>query len=279
MTDPFVDRVAIVTGASTGIGWAVVLALAKKGARTVLASRNLQALEETADQVRSLGAETLILPTDVTDPEQVDRMVRKTLAKWGRVDILISNAGQYLRSPVRDLTIQRLKQSMEVNFYGHVRVILAVLPNMVEQASGHLVLVSSAIVKKAVPPDAPYISAKFALSGFGEVLRQELYGSGVNVTTVFPGRVNTPMIRELQVPWASPKIPPEQVARSILNGIVRKKAEVIVPPEARLIYYINVFFPRLGDWAVRALHLQGWETEEERLAWKRSKSKPFKSSR
>ncbi len=279
MTNPFCGRVAIVTGASTGIGRAVVLALAKKGVCNVLASRNLPALEETAAQVRALGAETLILPTDVTDPEQVDRMVRKTLALWGKVDYLISNAGQYLRTPIKNLTVQRLKQSMEVNFYGHVRVILAVLPSMVERKAGHIVLVSSADAKKALPPDAPYASAEFALSGFGEVLRQELHGSGVHVTTVYPGRVDTAMIEGLRAPRMSAKIPPERVAQAILDGIARRKAEVVLPTQVRLLNYLNVFFPFMGDWTARTFQLQGWDVRDERHAGRKIDSRPLKSSR
>lgn len=96
---------------------------------------------------------------------------------------------------------------------------------MMAQGSGHIVLVTSMDAKKGIPRDAPYVAAKFALAGFGDVLRQELYGSGVAVTTLFPGRVDTPMIEHLKVPWISAKISPEVVARATVRAIVRRQPE------------------------------------------------------
>ncbi len=279
MTDPFCDQVAIVTGASAGIGRGLVLALAERGACMTLASRNIEALEETAVQARQLGAKTLSLPTDVTDPEQVDRMVRKTIAQWGKVDYLISNAGQYLRAPVKSLTVQRLKQSMEVNFYGHVRVVLTVLPGMVARKSGHIVLISSIEAKKAIPSDALYASAKFALSGFGEALRQELNGSGVGVTMVFPGRFDNPMVAGLCLPGLPPNISTGRMAQAILAGIAHHRAEVILPSQMKLLHYLNVFFPRFGDWVAQVVRLQGWDAGSERLAAGSIDSRPLRFSR
>jgi short-subunit dehydrogenase len=151
---------------------------------------------------------------------------------------------------------------MAVNFYGNVYAALAVLPSMLKQRSGQIVFVSSMDAKKGLPPDAPYVAAKFALSGFGEVLRQELHGTGVYISTVYPGRVDTPMIADLQFPWISAKIPAQAVAQGILRVIRRRQAEAIVPPRARLLHYLNVLSPRLADWAVRCLHLEGWERLE-----------------
>jgi uncharacterized protein len=103
----------------------------------------------------------------------------------------------------------------------------------------------------------PTRAAKFALSGFGDLLRQELHGSGIEVTVVFPGRVDTPMIETLDVPAISAKISAEAVARATVNGILRRKAEVILPPQARLLVTLNVYAPRLADWGVRIFKLQG----------------------
>jgi short-subunit dehydrogenase len=103
------------------------------------------------------------------------------------------------------------------------------------------------------------VVAKFALGGLGEVFRQELRGTGVRVTTVFPGRVDTPLIDDVEVPWISAKVPPEAVARATVRAIQRNRAEVIVPFQARALYYLNTFCPRLGDWVVRTFRLEGWE--------------------
>jgi short-subunit dehydrogenase len=252
------DKIAIVTGASSGIGRAVAVELARAGAHLALGSRNLAGLEETAAMARSSGVEALTLITDVTSQEQVQALVAQTLQRWRRVDILVANAGQYVRSPIDDLTIDNMRQSMAVNFYGMVYAVLAVLPAMRAARRGHIVIVSSMDGKKGIPPDAPYASAKFALSGFGEVLRQELRPQGIYTTLVFPGRVDTPFIEDLKFHPLSKPIPAQAVAEAILNGILRRKAEVIVPPVARLLQVANCLNPALGDWAVRAFRLEGW---------------------
>jgi NADP-dependent 3-hydroxy acid dehydrogenase YdfG len=257
---PLLNLVAVVTGASSGIGRATALALAKRGAHVSLAARTESALQELADEIRLLDREALVVPTDVTDQEQVDCLVAKTLDRWGQVDILVANAGAYIRSPIRELTVHEMRRSMAVNFYGALYAVLAVQPHMVEQGDGHIVLVSSLDGKKGLPRDAPYVAAKFALAGYAEVLRQELHGSGVRVTTVFPGRVDTPLIDTLEVPRVSAKIPAEAVARSIVGAVQRPKPEVIIPFQARMLYLVNVLSPNLGDWLVRLFHLQGWET-------------------
>ncbi len=257
-----IDQVAIVTGASSGIGRVTALALAEAGAHLSLAARTESALHEVADEVRSRGREALVAPTDVTRRDQVDSMVAETVACWGRVDILVANAGAYVRSPVRELTVEEMRRSMAVNFYGALYAVLAVQPHMLEQGSGHIVLVSSLDGKKGFPRDAPYAAAKFALTGYGDVLRQELHDSGVRVTTIFPGRVDTPLIETLKVPWISPKIPPQAVARAIVGAVQRPRPEVIIPFRCRALHLVNVISPRLGDWLVRRFHIEGWEMEQ-----------------
>jgi NAD(P)-dependent dehydrogenase (short-subunit alcohol dehydrogenase family) len=255
----FTDKVAIVTGASSGIGRATALALATQGARVALAARRRPELESLAEAISLAGGEALAVPTDVTIQEQVRQLVDQTLARWGRIDIAIANAGAYVRSPVVEASAELFERSMAVNFYGALYLVLAVLPHMRQQGSGHIVLVSSMDGKKGIPPDAPYVAAKFALAGLGDVLRQELHGSGVDVSTIFPGRVDTPLIAHLEVPPVSAKIPAEAVADAILTAIQHKRAEVIVPFQARLLIYLNWVSPRLGDWAVRRFRLEGWQ--------------------
>ncbi len=257
--NPFLDKIAIVTGASVGIGRSTALALARRGAHISLAARRTECLEQVAEEIRSLGREALVVTTDVTDRNQVNHLVDCTIERWGQVDILISNAGGYVRAYIDALTIQHLQRSIEVNFYGGVYAILAVLPHMLERGSGHIVVVTSMDGKIGMPKDAPYASAKFAMTGFAEVLRQELHGRGIFVSNVLPGRVDTPMIQSLKVPWISAKIPPEAVARSILHAIEKRKPEVILPPRAILLYYIHTFSPRLSDWFARLFHFEGWE--------------------
>ncbi len=257
--ETFRDRIAIITGASSGIGRATALALAREGAHVALAARHEDRLQAVAREVEALGREALVVPTDVRERDQVERLVRATLDRWGRVDIVVANAGVYVRRPTPELTVEDVEFSMAVNFYGALYLVLAALPHMLERGEGHIVLVTSMDAKKGIPPDGPYVAAKFALAGLGEVMRQELHDTGVHVTVVFPGRVDTPLIENLKVPWISAKIPPEAVARAILRGMRRRLPEVIVPWQARLLIYVNTLSPRLGDWAVRFFHLEGWE--------------------
>ena len=252
------DQVAIVTGASSGIGRATALALAREGACVALAARRAEALEELAQEIRSSGTKALVLQTDVTRKDQVERMVQEVLATWGRVDILISNAGEYIRSPIVDVEPDELQRSLDVNFFGGVYCIKAVLPQMLTQRSGQIVAVTSMDGKIGLPPDAPYVAAKFALTGFLEVLRQEVSDRGITVSNVMPGRVDTVMIQHLRFSWISPKISSERVAHAILGAIRTRKAIVIVPPQARLLYYINVLAPRLSDRLARFFRLEGW---------------------
>ena len=258
-TDRFAGRVAIVTGASIGIGRAAALDLAALGACVALAARREEMLNEVAAEIRSRGGEALVIKTDVSHREEVDRMVAQVLEKWGRVDILVSNAGQYIRRPIVDVDPSELQRSLDVNYFGGVYCILAVLPHMLKQRSGSIVAVTSMDGKIGLPPDAPYVSAKFALTGFLEVLRQELRGTGVSVTNIMPGRVDTPMVEHLRFHWLSPKLPAEQISRAIVSAIKRPRAYMILPPTAYLLYWIYVFIPPLGDRLARWFRLEGWE--------------------
>lgn len=264
----FLDQVAIVTGASSGIGRATALALAKQGANLVLAARRQALLAQLAEEVRKLGRQALIFPTDVSDQRRVESMIASALADMGRVDILVCSAGEYVRAPLDELSAAKIEHSLAVNFFGNVYPILAVLPHMRAQHHGHIVAVTSMDGKKGLPPDAPYVSAKFALTGFLEVLRQELHGSGVYVSNILPGRVDTEMINYLRVPWVSAKIAPEVVAEAIVRAILNRKPEVIVPFQAALLHYLNVFSPRLGDWLVRRLNLAGWDESDPKVSCK-----------
>jgi short-subunit dehydrogenase len=257
-TNFFLDRVAIVTGASAGIGRATALALAKEGACVALIARRETALLELAKEIEKWGGKALVSPIDVTKGAQVESMVQQVLAHWGRVDILVSNAGEYIRVPIAQLAPADLQRSLNVNYFGGVHCIRAVLPHMLAQKKGQIVAVTSMAGKIGIPPDAPYVSAKFALTGFLEVLRQEVHGQGIAVTNVMPGRVDTGMIDNLKFSRVSPKISPDSVARAILHGIRKQKPIVIVPPQAKLLYYINVFAPSLSDRLTRFFRLEGW---------------------
>lgn len=257
-TEFLLNKVAIVTGASSGIGRATALALARQGAWVALVARRESALRKLAEEIEKLGGKAFVLPADVTQRQQVEALVHDVLSQWGRVDILISNAGEYIQGPIIDLDPTNLQRSLDINFFGGVYCIKAVLPYMLAQKSGNIVVVTSMDGKIGLPPDAPYVSAKFALTGFCEVLRQEVNNQGITVTNVLPGRVDTVMIDHLHFSWVSPKISPESVAGAILDAIRKRKPIVIVPRQAKLLYYVNVFAPRLSDRLSHFFRLEGW---------------------
>ncbi len=252
-------KVVAITGASSGIGQSTAIKMASLGCRVALIARNVDRLNETANRVHQVGGEALVCPADLTNRDEIRQIFRNILSHWGCVDILVANAGQYVRSPIKELDISAIERSLAINFYGQIYTILEVLPHMMKRREGHIIVVSTVDAKKGLPLDAPYVAAKFALSGFVDVLRQELHGTGIKVTTIFPGRVDTPMIEQLKVPWISAKIPPEKVANAIVRSLFRYKAEVILPNQAKLLCYIQPFFPQLADWVVRVFHLEGWE--------------------
>lgn len=253
-------KTALITGASSGIGRACALALAREGVDLALLGRREQALDAVAAAVAHEGVRAVSLRADVADRDQAGQVLQRAVAGLGRVDIVIANAGIYWRRPIAELTLAELDQVMAVNFYGAVALPLAALPAMLERKSGHLVFVSSLDGKKGIPPDGAYVASKFALGGFAEVLRQELRGTGVEVTVVCPGRVDTPMITDLEVPAVSAKMSPERVARAIVRGIRRRQAEILVPwLGGKSLVILNTFSARLGDWLVRTLRLGGRE--------------------
>ncbi len=252
------DKVAIITGASSGIGRAIALELAQAGARVALASRDEAALEALATEIQERGGKSLVVRTDVTQDADIENLVQQVLETWGQVDILVANSGRYVRGPIEELSEAHFVRAMDVNFFGSLRPVLRVLPHMLKRGSGHIVLMNSLDGRWGLPTDAPYAASKFALRGFGNVLRQDLHGTGVGVTSVFPGRIDTPMIGYMRVPIVSRKIPAEAVARATVRGILRNQPEIVIPIEGIGIIGLNLLPPRLADWLVRRFHLQGW---------------------
>ncbi len=250
----FTDKVAIVTGASSGIGRATAVALSASGATVVAASRNENSLAALREAVESSGGSIAVIPANVTDNASVADLVRRTVGRFGRVDILVCSAGMYVRRPVRELSLEDYEQAMSINFYGVIHCIHAVLPLMLARKTGHIVVISSIDGKKGLPPDGAYVASKYAVNGLLDVLRQELRGSGIDVSTILPGRVDTPMIASLKVPFVSRKISGDRVARAVLLAIRRKRAEIIVPALGpKILVVLSAISPRLGDWLVRRM--------------------------
>ena len=254
-------QVAIVTGASSGIGRDTALALGRAGARLVLAARTVPLLEQLASEIRDAGAEAAVRPTDVNDPADAARLVEETVERFGRVDVVVAAAGVYVRGPAVSRQLADYETALRVNLFGTLSVFYTALPHMLKARRGTLVAVSSVDGKKGLPLDAPYVVSKFALNGFMDVLRQELHGTGVKALTILPGRVDTPMIGTLDVPPVSRKIPSARVARTIVRRILRGTAgEVVVPfLGPSMLIWIHTFSPTAADFLVRLFRLEGTE--------------------
>jgi short-subunit dehydrogenase len=256
----------VITGASGGIGSEIARAFARAGARIVLSARNVPALESLATELRSGGTETLIVPSDVTSGGDMQRLVREAVTSFGAIDILVCNAGVYVRGAVKDLSMESVRQSMETNFYGAVHLIREVLPAMLARRAGHIVAIASVDGKKGLPPDAAYAASKYALTGFMDVLRQELRGTGVYASTIFPERVDTPMIGNLTLSMMSRRLPPSTVARATVRAVQQRRREIIVSfAGPKFLIVASAVWPALGDWLVRIFRLQGVELEKGTL--------------
>jgi short-subunit dehydrogenase len=253
----FKGKVILVTGASSGIGRATSLILSQFDSKIVLVSRNEDKLISLKEEIQSKSGQALVIKTDMCSFDDTQRMVKETIFKWGKIDILIACAGKYVTDNTNELDIQSYQQSIALNFFGTLNIIKSVLPDMKHRGNGHIVIVNSLDAKKGIIGDGPYVSAKAALDGFGDVLRQEMKAYKINVTSIFPGRVDTPMIENIKVPWISRKIPPEKVVKAIIKGIKRNKAIVIVPSSFFLVSILNYLMPRFSDWAYRALKIEG----------------------
>lgn len=247
--DFFRDKVAIVTGASSGIGESVARLLSERGAKIVLAARRIDRLKNLSKELPG----SLAVPTDVTDEQSVNRLIRKTMDSFGRIDILINNAGVLLYKPILESDTREIRYVTEVNFFGAVSCARGALSIMKKQGSGVIVNVSSIAGRVAFPNLGYYAASKFALTGFTEALRQEVGKDGIFVCAVNPGTVRTDMTRKILEEAAAKKknvmpISPERVARAVLWAIEKRKIEVFVPFATRVLYWMHVAFPRFTEW-------------------------------
>jgi len=248
----FDGKVALVTGASSGIGKQVALHLVRAGASVAILARNRNALEDLAHQMGE--GQTVVCPADVTDPESVESAVSVALSRFGKIDILVNAAGILRAGGFLQLSEPEFRQVMEVDFFGTVNCLRMVLPHMVRARAGHVVNVSSLAGKIVFPGSSAYSAAKFAIIGMSNALRQELKPYGIGLTVVCPGYVDTPMLDQ-HLPSVRSSISfqmtrpysAEKVAIAILNAIKWKKRELILPGSLRLVLAIQCVSPPLVE--------------------------------
>ena len=251
-------QVALVTGASSGIGAAIAVALAKKGVNLALLARNEERLQKVAEKARSFGVDVLCHLADTRNTEQVNAAVAETIAHFGHLDIACCNAGIYFRCPTPELTTDQIRKVMETNFYGNLNTAYAVLPHMQQRHSGSIIVTVSMDGKKGVPPDAAYVASKFALNGFFQVMRQEVRNSGIHVGMLFPSRTDTPQLAHVDCPKVTPKVSPAVMGNAVVRMLEHRKKEMMVPClPCKFLAWGDTISPSLGDFLIRFLKLDG----------------------
>ena len=244
------DQVVFITGASSGIGALCAQMLIEEGAIPILAARSRDKLEEIG---ASLNGRHELLTLDVTNDEQVQAAISNMLEKYGRIDILLNNAGYGKFAAMTDMTVQEFDEMMDVNYMGIVRCTKAVLPHMLKRGTGQIVNVASMAGKIGTAKSASYTATKHAVLGFSNALRQELRKTGVTVTTINPGPIDTPFFHRADpsghyvnnVRWMMLK--PEDVARHMVQAMKKRKEEVNLPRMASAGIWLYQLFPRLAD--------------------------------
>ena len=221
------SQVVLITGASSGIGRGLALELARRGARVGLLARRREILEEVVKEIAAAGGRAIALPADVTQPEAVRAAVAELRRAFGRIDLLVANAGISINTFVPDLCEKQIAELINVNVIGVVNSVSAVLGEMVEQRSGHLVVNSSLAAYRGLPKSAAYCASKAAISSFFEALRIDLKGTGVDVTIIHPGFVKTNMIRSIaRTPYL---MEVDHAVRKIVRAIEKRKKGYAFP--------------------------------------------------
>ena len=237
------NKVVIVTGASMGIGEATARVFAEAGAKVVLAARSADKLEAVAQSLPK-DAEPLIVPTDMTDQAQVRSLINTAYEHFGRIDILINNAGQAAAGSIATVNPDHYRQIIELNLFGPLHAIQAVVPKMKEQGGGVIINISSNVSKMAIPGIGAYASTKYALNGLTLTARNELAGDNIRVVLFHPGLTATDFgknaLREENKGYGGPPtgdrpMKPdsvEDVARKILGAAINEPAEAGMPMQS-----------------------------------------------
>ena len=253
------NQVVLITGGSRGLGLALAHAFAREGCRIAICARDPVALEAARCDLK-LGDALLALECDVTDKIQVDTAIQRVTAHFGRIDVVVNNAGEIQVGPLESMTLDDFERAMKLMFWGAVYPTMGVLPSMRARGTGRIVNITSIGAKVAVPHLLPYTSAKFAIIGFSEGLRAELAGTGIKVVTIAPGLMRTGSHlnaffkgdREQETVWFSlgatlPGISmsAERAARQIVEATKRGDAEKILGMPANLLARWHALFPGL----------------------------------
>lgn len=249
MTQDIAGKSILITGASSGIGKAAALRLARQGAKLILAARRQTELDELVEQIRAEGGQASRYAVDLSDFDALDLCVAKLRDEHGAIDVLINNAGRSIRRPITE-SLDRFhdfERCMRLNYFAAVRLTLKLLPDMLAAGDGHIINVLTWGTLMPSPRFAAYVGSKCALDGFSQSLATELPAKGVAVTTIHYPIVRTPMIAPTKAYRKLPGMSPEQAAGWIEKA-VRKRPARIAPSYALLAGLNSYVFP---SWAQR----------------------------
>ncbi len=244
----FAGAVAVITGGASGIGLATARALHARGAHVVLADINHLGLQQAEEQIRQHNTEAtgkiLGVPTDVTNEQQVQALMRQTVDAFGRIDLVMTSAGIGTGGAIDTFTGSQMQNIMNINFMGTYHCVRAALPTMRKQESGHFVFLSSVAGKLGPPLLTAYCATKWAIRGFSTALRAELHGTGIGVTTVYPAWVDTPMTQleagELQVLNVHIMLTADQVAVEILEAVTEDRRDLTLAPNPDIALLLQI---------------------------------------
>lgn len=252
----FRDKAVIVTGASSGIGEDVALGFARQGARVALLARRKERLEDLASRITLAGGRAVAISCDVTKRSEIDTAIELVNRAFNRVDILVNSAGLLIPDLVEKIRPEDLERMMNVNLYGALHATQAVIPVMRKQGSGSIINIASLAGRRGVSPLGGYSATKFAMIGLTEALRMEMFGTGIRVSLVTPGVIDTPMTTDARINseelGAMPmptffKLPPRWVTWAVMTAAAFGLTEVDVPPGASAAEKIASLFPGATD--------------------------------
>ncbi len=250
------DKVIIITGSSSGIGYGLAKTCLKLDMKVVMAARNIESMQFLVKKGGYEESSYLIVSTDVTQPEDCKNLVEQTVNKFGRIDVLVNNAGISMRALFSELEINTIKKIMDVNFWGAVYCTKYALPYLLE-SKGSIVGVSSIAGYKGLPARTGYSASKFALNGFLETIRIENMKTGLHVLIACPG-FTTSSIRERaldgkgKIQGESPRNEDKMmetpvVAKHIMKAVNKRKKTLVLTKQGKLLVWLNKFFPEWVD--------------------------------
>jgi short-subunit dehydrogenase len=248
--------VALITGASSGIGAATTRLLSREGFHVILAARRIERLEQQAEEIRAEGGSAIAVQTDLAELPQIKNLVESALERFGQIDILINNAGMGRLKWLDELDLlQDIAYQIAVNLSGTIHLTRLILPHMLERGQGQIIYVSSVAAWIAPPTYSIYAATKYGMKGFAESLHREVRERGIHVGTVYPGPVATEFDQHAGVSWETEATTPpwmlleaEDVARAIYRMVQRKKRRIIIPGVLKIAVWGNALFPGLVDW-------------------------------